>query len=190
MKLWALLAIVLTLSLLAKFAKNNSYKNRHFGEIVLMLVSGPALLAGLQLATGSDLDSETVSFGILWGLLVLFLVQVNNFSHIMTSSQHHIKNTMTKLGFDRAQNFLVILWSSILIIWAYFQYLFQNNVLAWAGFATVVIASLLFLKNIIRIKSPMGSGLKKAKESAQKLFLLVSFLMFLQSLNQWLQVVP
>jgi 1,4-dihydroxy-2-naphthoate octaprenyltransferase len=190
LKIFLVLGIVLVLSLAARFVKNNSYKNRHFGEFVLLLVSGPALLSGLQLATGSDLDSETVTFGVLWGLLVLFLVQINNFSHIMTSSQHQIKNTMTKLGFDHAQKFLVIMWTGILILWLYYEYDFHPNILSWIGIALVFAVSLMFLKNIIHIKSPMGSGLKKAKNSAQKLFLLMCFIIFLQSLDQWLQVLP
>jgi hypothetical protein len=59
----------------------------------------------------------------------------------------------------------------------------------WVFLAVVTAASVLFLKNVIHIKSPMGSGLKSAKAAAHKLFLLVTFVIFLQSLNRWLQVI-
>ncbi|MCC2678296.1 MAG: 1,4-dihydroxy-2-naphthoate octaprenyltransferase [Pseudobdellovibrio sp.] len=185
-----ILSLVVIFTILAKFAKNNSYKNQLFGEMVLLNISGPALMYGLDFSAGaSRIDGETGVFGALWGLIVLFIIDINNFSHIMTSSQNRIKNTVTKLGFDRAQKYLVRMWGAILIIWAIYTYNFQNYTVNWVFLAVVTAASVLFLKNVIHIKSPMGSGLKSAKAAAHKLFLLVTFVIFLQSLNRWLQVI-
>lgn len=186
-----ILLAVIILTILAKFAKTNSYKNQMFGEMVLLLISGPLLLYGLDFAAGAPVSraSETGIFGIFWGLLVLFIVDINNFSHIMTSSQNRIKNTITKLGFDSAQKYIVKMWIAILLAWGVYLYNFQNYLLNWLFLAFVSLISILFLRKVIHIKSPMGSGLKTAKASAHQLFLLVSFIVFLQSLNRWLQVV-
>ncbi|MBY0451720.1 MAG: hypothetical protein K2P92_01710, partial [Bdellovibrionaceae bacterium] len=41
-----------------KFLNKNSYKNQLFGELVLMLLMGPALYAGFQLAMGVPIQTE------------------------------------------------------------------------------------------------------------------------------------
>lgn len=186
-----ILLVVVVLTIFAKFAKTNSYKNQMFGEMVLLLISGPALLYGLDFSAGASVAeaAETGIFGVVWGLLVLFIVDINNFSHIMTSSQNRIKNTITRLGFDSAQKYIVRMWLTILSAWGVYLYNFQNYLLNWIFLASVGVVSVFFLRKVVHIKSPMGSGLKTAKTAAHQLFLLVSFVIFLQSLNRWLQVV-
>ncbi|MGZ3690432.1 MAG: prenyltransferase [Pseudobdellovibrio sp.] len=183
-QLLKILAVTLILFFLGRLVKNNSYKNRHFGELILFLLVGPVLTAGFQMACGSFLDAETLFFGFLWGAGVVYLVQINNFSHIMTSSQHGIKNTMTKLGFDLSQKFLILWWSLFLILWFFYQVVFAHSVLGWVGSAALVVMSILFFVNLLNIKSPMGSGLRKIKNRANYLFLLTVATLFLQCLER------
>lgn len=177
--IWVIL-FSLGLFLIGRFAKNNSYKNQHFGELVLFMLAGPCLAVGFQLASGSSIDLQVLLFGILWGLAVLFLIQLNNFSHIMTSSQNGIRNTVTKLGFDLAPKFLVFCWLVLLGVWGAHQFLFFNNVIGVLSSAVLVVISVWFFIKILNIKSPMGSGLNKARRSGYYLFLSTVALLLLQ----------
>lgn len=177
--LWVVL-FSLGLFLVGRFAKNNSYKNQHFGELVLFMLAGPCLSIGFQLASGAAIDLQALLFGILWGLAVLFLIQLNNFSHIMTSSQNGIRNTITKLGFDLAPQFLVFCWLVFLGVWGAHQFLFFNNLYGALSSAALTAMSLWFFVKILNIKSPMGSGLHKARNSGYYLFLSTVALLLLQ----------
>lgn len=166
---------VLVLSLImffaGRFAKRNSYKHQHFGEIVLFMLAGPALVSGFQLSLGAGPDTESLSFGVLWGSAVLFLVQVNNFSHIMTSSQSGIKNTMTKLGFDISQKFLMLEWAGLIMAWLLFQGFFGHRLLGVPGTVVLVVCSVPLFRALLNIKSPMGSSLQTIRKKAHIAFL-------------------
>jgi 1,4-dihydroxy-2-naphthoate octaprenyltransferase len=176
---WVIL-FSLGLFLIGRFAKNNSYKNQHFGELVLFMLTGPCLVIGFQLASGAVIDLQVLLFGVLWGLAILFLIQLNNFSHIMTSSQNGIRNTVTKLGFDLAPKFLVFCWVVFLVVWVTHQMLFFNKPWGVVSSASLVMASAWFFVKILNIKSPMGSGLNKARKSGYYLFLSTVTLLLLQ----------
>lgn len=168
-----IILFALILFLIGRFVKSNSYKQQHLGEFILFILIGPALVAGYQLALGATIDSKVLSFGTLWGFAVLYLIQVNNFSHIMTSSQSGIKNTMTKLGFDLAQKFLVILWTLFIGFWALFHYHYTSDY--WTAVSTILLifCSIPLYKKILKIKSPMGSGLQIVRQEAHRTFLLM-----------------
>ena len=174
------------LFLLAQFNKRNSYKQQHSGELTLYLLIGPALATGYQVATGSAIDREILFFGLLWGFAVLYLIQINNFSHIMTSSQSGIKNTMTKLGFDWSQKFLIAAWIFFIGIHTLFHLHYSQ--LRWTiiNFLVMVSVSAPTLLKIFNIKSPMGSGLQRIRKEAYRNFLVVVFLFLTEILwYQW-----
>ena len=174
----------LVLALGGELVKKNSYKNRHIGEATLFALTGPLLVSGLQLSCGAPLDFEVLSFGILWGAGVLFLIQVNNFAHIMTSSQHGIQNTMTKLGFDLSQKFLIFCWSVFLFFWTAYQYNFHGDLSGWAATFVLYAYSVYLFRQLLHIKSPMGSGLRAVRSLAYKVFFSAVAIMFLQCLQR------
>ena len=182
-ELLILLSLTVFLIFIGRLIKNNSYKNQRFGEVILFVLVGPALVSGVQLSTGLMVNLETLLFGIIWGLGVVYLIQINNFTHIMTSSQNGIRNTMTRLGFDLAQKFLIFWWVVFLIFWFVFQVINKNSVVGWVGSFVLVSYSIIFFKNLLNIKSPMGSGLKKIKNKAYGLFIVVLLTLFLQGLE-------
>lgn len=163
-----------------KFLNKNSYKNQLFGELVLLLLMGPALYAGFQLAMGVSLQTEITLFSLIWGWAALFLVHVNNFVHIMTSSQNGIKNAMTNLGFDKAQKFLILHWGLLNAFLAVFLFYFSSMVFASTAVTIMVAASAFLFFKILSIKSPMGSGLVRVKRQSYRVFSLFVFLMFLE----------
>ena len=172
-ELVGVVAAAAILFFMGRFSKNNSYKQQHLGEVVLILLIGPALASGYQVALGAGIDTEVLGFGALWGFAVFYLIQVNNFSHIMTSSQSGIKNTMTKLGFDLSQKFLILAWIFFIAVWFLFHSQYANpRFAALSTFLLLVFSLPLFMK-IANIKSPMGSGLQIVRKVANKTFLLM-----------------
>lgn len=182
LKLIWLIFISVILLLAGNFVKNNSYKYQHFGEFILFILIGPALVSGYQIAAGGELDFEILSFGTLWGLIVIFLIQINNFSHIMTSSLAGIRNTMTKLGFDLSQKFLIWYWGFILVIWFYFHNRYSNIYWAIGGTFLLVLYSVPLYLKITNIKSPMGSGLQEIRRQSHKTFLFMLFIVLSENL--------
>ena len=172
-KLRLLVLLALSLFSVGRFAKNNSYKQQHLGEFILMVLVGPILVSGYQLAVGADIDFEVLSFGLLWGYIVFYLIQVNNFSHLMTSSQAGIQNTMTKLGFDRSQKFLLIAWTFFILFFSFFQFFYQSAFRLVLCFVFLILASVPLYKKIINIKSPMGSGLQLVRQTAHRVFVMM-----------------
>lgn len=183
-KLAAVIAVAMILFFLGKFLKNNSYKQHHIGGAILFLLVGPALVSGYQMAAGAEVDAEIISFGALWGFAVLYLIQVNNFSHIMTSSQSGIGNTMTKLGFDLSQKFLIIYWIFFIAFWILFHFYFAD--LYWTVFSTglLILRSLPLFMKISNIKSPMGSGLQLVRKEAYRVFLIMVLIFLIKKLSQ------
>lgn len=179
-KLMWVIAAALVLFFVGRFAKNNSYKQQHSGELILFLLIGPALAVGYQVAAGSVVDVEVIGFGALWGFLVLYLIQVNNFSHIMTSSQSGIKNTMTKLGFDWAQKFLIVTWLVFILLNLLFHFYFSTVYWTVVGTVTMLGVSVPTLLKIADIKSPMGSGLQVIRKDVQRNFLIFVLLSLIE----------
>jgi len=178
-----IVAVITVLLLLGQFLKKNSYKEKIWGEVILFLLMGIGLTSGFQEALGSNIDSETVLVGIFWGASVLFLVHINNFSHLLTSTQAGIKNTMTNLGFDRAKIFLGVWWLACIIGWFALHSSFGSTY--WTWFTTAILAFWsipLFIK-LSQIRSPLGSDLMKIRSSAHKTFLMMVAIFFVE--NAW-----
>lgn len=181
-ELLRVLAVVLVLFFIGRFASANSYKQQHFGEFVLFMLSGPALVSGYQVSMGSGVDTEVLAFGVLWGFAVYYLVQVNNFAHLLTSSQSGVSNSMTKLGFDRALKFLILAWAFYIFLWILFHYHYASTY--WSVFGTMLLVfwSLPYFIKIASVKSPVGSGLKSIKREAYRTFLKMVFVFLIEYL--------
>lgn len=179
-KLMGLVFISFILFFIGRFEKNNSYKQQHLGEFILFLLVGPILVSGYQLAIGETLDGEILSFGALWGFVVFYLIQVNNFSHIMTSSQSGIQNTMTKLGFDKSQKFLSIAWILLILLWGLFYYYYASRVRTIFNSVLFFLISVPYILKILKIRSPMGSGLQRVRQAAYQVYL-IWMLIFMSS---------
>lgn len=182
-ELISVMSVVIGLFLLGQFVKQNSYKYNRLGEIILFILVGAGLSSGYQVALGAGIDLEILAFGILWGSAVLFLIHVNNFSHILTSHQAGILNTMTRMGFDKAQKFLVFWWSLFCVLWLIYHYNYAS--LIWTVFGTLLLVlwSLPLIRKILNIRSPLGSDLDVIRKQAYHTFLMMVFILF--SENFW-----
>ncbi len=178
-----ILAVVVILFLATQFLQKNSYKQNWLGEWTLFILVGPALVAGYQVSLGAGVDTQGLAFGVLWGFACLFLIHVNNFSHLLTSSQAQIKNSITKMGFDRAKTFLMIWWGTAIVFWTIFHWFYSNSF--WTGFGTafMIIASMPFFKNLSKIQSPLSSSLKKVRKDSVRAFLAMVFIFLIENFS-------
>lgn len=175
--------VILVLYLLGQFFRKNSFKNQRFGEFVLFILIGPGLCSGYQTALGSGIDTEILAFGVMWGFAVLFLLHLNNFSHLLSASKAKIHNTMTKIGFDRAKNFLII-WLSVLnVSWVLYHYFYTSVFWSWFASITFVFWSIPTAIKITEIASPVGSDLFAARKRGYRNFLLLVLLLYLEYLS-------
>lgn len=175
-------AVILILTFLGKLLSKNSYKNQRWGEIIFFLLIGPTLVAGYQTSLGSGVDTECLVFGIMWAWAIQFLVHLNNFSHIMTSSQAGIKNTITNAGFDKAKKILVLWWLLFLGLWTAFHYFYASIFWSWLATLILVFWSIPTLIKIAETQSPVGSDLLSLRKVGYRNFLLMAGLIVLEFL--------
>lgn len=175
----------------ARLLSKNSYKNQRWGEIIFFILAGPGVVSGYQVALGAGVDTEGLAFGILWAWAIQFIVHLNNFTHILTSSQAGIKNTMTNAGFDKAKNILSIWWIAFIGLWIIYHYFYAS--VFWSIFTTIILIfwSIPTLIKIHEIQSPIGSDLIILKKVGYRNFLLmcalivIEFFWYLGTKNDW-----
>ena len=175
-------AVTALLFLIGQFFKKNSYKNQRLGEVILFLLMGPGLSCGYQVALGSGIDTEVLFFGVLWGLVVLFLIHLNNFSNLLSSSKAGIQNTMNKMGFDTSKKFLIFWLMAINILWVMYHYFYASTFWTWFGALALLFWSIPTAIQFSNLSSPLGSDLFQAKKTGSKNFLLMIVLLCIEQL--------
>ncbi len=177
-------SVVVLLLITGQFFSKNAYKEKRIGEFIFFLLIGIGLAAGLQVAAGGGIDIQIISFGIFWGFCTLFLIHINNFSHLITSTPSGIKNTMTQLGFDKAKIFLFAWWSLCLFLWFEFHLQFESFIVAAAQTLILTGLSLPLLIKLKTIRSPLGSDLVHIRRIAYRTFLIMVTLFFVEFVIQ------
>lgn len=185
------LAVVTVLIFAGRLLSKNSYKNQRWGEVIFFILAGPGVISGYQVALGAGIDTEGLAFGILWAWGIQFLVHLNNFNHILTSTQAGIKNTMTNAGFDKAKKILIGWWCCFIGLWILYHYFYASTF--WSYFTTAILIfwSIPTIVKISEISSPLGSDLTEAKKVGFRNFLLmcglvvIEFYWYLGSNNDW-----
>lgn len=166
--------ITLGLFLAGNFLNKNNYKFNHFSEFVLFLILGPALCSGYQVAMGSGVDTEILIFGTVWGVAVLFLLYIVQFSNLFETSQAGIKNTLTQMGFDRSKIFLMSWWSFFILLWTVYHFLYASQFWLWFGTAILIFWSLPTFIQITSTHSPIGSDLIQVRKAGNRAFALMN----------------
>lgn len=185
------IAVSAVLIIAGRLLSKNSYKNQHWGEVIFFILAGPGVVSGYQVALGAGVDTEVLAFGILWAWGIQFLVHLNNFSHILTSSQAGIKNTITNAGFDKAKKILIFWWVAFIGLWIAYHYFYAS--VFWSYLTTIVLIfwSVPTFIKIAEIQSPVGSELGDLKKVGYRNFLLMcglivlEFYWYLGNKNDW-----
>ncbi len=166
----SVVGITLGLFLAGNFLDKNNYKFSHFSEFVLFLILGPALCSGYQIALGSGVDTEILVFGSVWGVAVLFLLYIVQFANLFETSQAGIKNTLTKMGFDKSKIFLISWWAFFIVLWTMYHYFYTSHLWLWIGHVLLILGSLPTFVQITKTHSPIGSDLIKVRKAGNRVF--------------------
>jgi 1,4-dihydroxy-2-naphthoate octaprenyltransferase len=171
----ALRVVVISLILLivGNFFNKNNYKFNYFSEFILFLILGPTLCAGYQVSMGSGVDTEILVFGTVWGVAVLFLLYIVQFYNLFETSQVGIKNTLTKMGFDKSKTFLISWWIFFIVLWATYHYFYASVFSLWFGTNILIFWSWPTFIKIKQAHSPIGSQLAKVRRAAYRAFALM-----------------
>lgn len=165
--------ITLGLFFAGNFLNKNNYKFSHFSEFILFLILGPALCSGYQVSMGSGVDTEILVFGTAWGVAVLFLLYTVQFANLFETSQAGIKNTLTKMGFDKSKRFLIAWWSFFIVLWVIYHYFYASRFWLWFGTAILIFWSLPTFIQVTKTHSPIGSALMKVRRVGSRAFALM-----------------
>lgn len=185
------IAVSAVLIIAGRLLSKNSYKNQHWGEVIFFILAGPGVVAGYQVALGAGIDTECLGFGILWAWGIQFLVHLNNFTHILTSSQAGIKNTITNAGFDKAKKILIFWWAAFIALWVAYHYFYASTFWSYLTTILLVFWSVPTFMKIAEIQSPVGSELGDLRKVGYRNFLLmcglvvIEFYWYLGSKNDW-----
>lgn len=172
--------ITFVLFLAGNFLNKNNYKFNYFSEFILFLILGPALCSGYQVSMGSGVDTEILIFGTTWGVGVLFLLYIVQFTNLFETSQAGIKNTLTKMGFDKSKTFLKLWWSFFIVLWIVYHYFYASVFWLWFGAIILLFCSWPVFNQISMVHSPIGSSLKQVRQSGARIFGLMVALLVIE----------
>jgi len=177
-----ILALGGTMALWTQVRNQDDFKFSLRGEFAISFLFGPILSLGFWNAlSGETYRAPVFAFGLMWGLFVHFLIHLQNFSNAMLASQFKLKNTMTRLGFDRSRWFLPSWFFLCLIVYMIFEIYFGSVFFAEVG-AALFIPPLIYFSNLLRkLKSPLSSGYLRASQTGYTLLLLFEFYLFARS---------
>ncbi len=141
-----------------------SRKNRLVRDIALGLIAGPALAFWILP------HAKSLAFGVVWGCLVFFSLQLEHFQHYFAQTQAGEKNLVTMKSFDQAPSVIWAVWGVCLIVYALMRSL-SSHVAWWGGALLVLIVmSFIWRKSLFRLQSPAGSEIDKIVRLGNQLY--------------------
>lgn len=160
---------------------NTSKKFRIFRSVFQSVLMGPLLFLGLELALFNRVTVSWQSFSLVWGLWIFFLGANREFSGYSACSELGLGTLIGRLGFDRSKWVLPFLGCLILIGFIAQQILFESP---WTWISTVSLTAVFLLRyaySTHRLKSPLGSEVQSVRKQSEMIFILFTFLLFLQT---------
>jgi hypothetical protein len=160
-------SLVLTLILfLCGYKQGVMKNNRLLRDVALALIAGPIL------AYWIEPQIHLLLFGLIWGLQVYFVLQLDNFRSYLSLAQAKEKNLLTLRSFDQAPPILWSLWALSLIVYASLRLVDSHPV--WYGGSVLILVVLGFRwkKSLFNVGSPAGSEIEKVVRSGYQLFYL------------------
>lgn len=128
-----LIPLLLTLILFYfGYKRGVSKSNRLIRDLALSLIAGPILAYWVLPQLSSLL------FGLIWGFLVFFVLQLENFQYYFALTQAHEKNLLTSKSFDSAPSTLWALWASCLMVYAAVR-LLQSHIVWFGGSILILV---------------------------------------------------
>lgn len=149
-------------------------KARIWGVWIHGFLVGPLLVMGLELLFTDRITLSSLSFGLLWGLLVLFVFLTADFETILPQAQAGYRTWMSELGFDRGRKFLQQWWGLCLGAFVYYHALEGNWWVSTPGLLVILYFSWKWFRLLRGLQTPAGSHAQKVREQSYSLFVLTT----------------
>lgn len=148
------------------------FKNKMWGVWVQGFLVGPCLAVGLEILMTGTVTLTGVGFGLLWGLLVLFILLVYDFEKLVPNAQVGLNTWMVHLGFDQGKVFLQRWWIFVYVSFIVFHSIEKNWMIWMPGAAILGFFGFKFLRQLNLLKTPAGSDVIQLRQEGYQLFIL------------------
>lgn len=146
------------------YKKGVDKSNRLIRDLALAVIAGPTLAYWVLPEVSS------LPFGLVWGILVFFVLQIENFQYYLALTQAHEKNLLTLKSFDHAPTTLWALWALCIMVYAAVR-LMQSHIIWFGGSILILIVlSFQWRKSLLKLLSPAGSEIEKIAKAGHQLF--------------------
>ncbi|MCS6837504.1 MAG: hypothetical protein NZ480_01535, partial [Bdellovibrionaceae bacterium] len=177
---WDLIFVILIGVLCIGMWLFSPIKTKAFGDSLLTLLFGPLVTGFFSLFLYQKWGMEELLLGVVWGLGTLFYYQAERFQFLVSDSRERRTTTLVVLGFERAKQYVLLLWflfTFLSSLWHFlFQLQFQGVIYGIIGLMGMVILVPLVQK----ANTPLGFNNKRFLDYAIKLFYLVCYFWVLE----------
>jgi 1,4-dihydroxy-2-naphthoate octaprenyltransferase len=152
-------------------------KARGWAEGLAFLLTGPLLTCGFAYAVTGVAEVGDATLGCVFGSIALLYFHSANFENIMVDAQAGARTWATRAGFDASKTFYVFVACVCLVVSLLHILAVEQNPRLISAF--LAQASLLFVsvRRVLRLASPLSSGLSGLRESAEQLSWLTALIM-------------
>lgn len=159
-----------------------TYRDFPLGDFFWGILVGPVLSTGFELAISGQVSFSVFCFGLVWGTLIFFKIQISNFEYILAGSLAGVKNMVNHFGFENGKKFILASW--VLFIFSFVAYQMSlSHWLIWISTLGILIyMTLKNYKSLMSLKSPSGSDLPIVVSNFQQLYALAVTLWMVQTL--------
>ncbi|MFN8847384.1 MAG: hypothetical protein ACK5V3_03865 [Bdellovibrionales bacterium] len=148
----------------------SAQQNRFVRDAFLSLTAGPVLAFGIQP------DISSIGFGLVWSLLIFFSLQIDHLENFFAQTKAGEVNFLNAAGFDFAGRRLWWSWGAFVLGYAIWSG-FKEGLSLWVGSSLILFFfSLSWKKNLLSLKSSLGSDLIKCSNEAHQLVSMVLLL--------------
>lgn len=159
-----------------------SYRDYFVGDLFWALLVGPMLAVGFELAISGQWHWQFLVFGCVWGGLIFFRLQLNNFEFLLAGSLAGVKNLINQLGFEGGKKFIIINWLFFIFLFTVFQWLYFHWMIWIATVVALLIMTIRNYKTLWHLSSPSGSDVSRAVLEFHQLYALAITLWMAQTL--------
>lgn len=160
----------------AVLRQRQSFRSHILGDLGWSFLLGPILSVGFELSIRGDSTVQTFLFGLVWGVVVFYRIQLQNFEVIMEASIAKIRNGITWLGFDKGKDLILGLWIASVLLFSMFHVIYSH----WLYWISTVVLCVVFTyrahKTFQNLKSPVGSEMNLFIKDYHQLYVLLTVL--------------
>lgn len=145
-------------------------RNRLIRDLSLSLVAGPLLAYGILP------NLQSIGFGIVWSFLIFYSLQIDHFENYFEQTKSGEKNFLNQVSFDFVGGRLWKTWSTFILAFSVWN-MWREGLSVWIGTVLILFfSSWQWRKQLLSLKSSVGSEIKKVSFVAHQMIVLLILL--------------